>query len=73
MRCCELENMERRAEEYHQDTEAPDPKSDEETPQKYLETEDIFDGWTQAEKLRGATSEMLAGSLQKTVKMFRIG
>ena len=51
-----------------EDTEAPDPKFDEETPQKYLETEDIFDGWVEAEKLRAATSKMPARTLDETVE-----
>jgi hypothetical protein len=52
----------------NQDTEPPDPKVDEETPQKYLETEDIFDGWVAAEKLRAVTSKMPARTLDETVE-----
>ena len=51
-----------------EDTEAPDPKFDEETPQKYLETEDIFDGWIAAEKLMAAASKMPARTLDETVE-----
>jgi hypothetical protein len=53
---------------FSEDAEAPDPKFDEETPQKYLETRDIFDGWVTAEKLRTTTSKMPARTLDETVE-----
>jgi len=53
---------------FNEEAEAPDPKFDEETPQNYLETQNIFDGWVTAEKLRATTSRMPARTLDETVE-----
>lgn len=50
------------------DTEALDPRFDDEVPQKYLETDDVFDGWVAAEKVRAAASSMPARTLDETVE-----
>jgi len=53
---------------FTEDIEAPDPKFDQEIPQKYLMTENIFDGWVAAEKLRATASKMPARTLDETVE-----
>ncbi len=53
---------------FNEDSEAPEPKIDPDTPQSYLETSDIFEGWVAAERLRAATSKMPARTLDETVE-----